>query len=188
MPTCRSVPFALILATLSSFAVAQQPSPKLEQLVAKNRQLTKRNAALEAELVKLRMKLRLAQVKAEVQPKIIRFPAPGVVRPGLVAPPRLQMPVLNPGGWVVTRQAAGNALVQGEYRKALEALTRMRNELGGARDPAVARKILDRMERALLDARRALWQREQKVRDAGAGKASKSIEGGTNTTEKPTRR
>jgi hypothetical protein len=60
-----------------------------------------------------------------------------------------------------------NQFLVGDYRKAVDKVHDSFAKLKTIVDPRAARKVLDKMSRQILDARRALWEREQANRKAG---------------------
>lgn len=63
-----------------------------------------------------------------------------------------------------------NPLYRGAYAKAAQKLASVRNELNTITDPRKARKVVDRMERVLLDLRRSLWEHGKHNRESKTGK------------------
>lgn len=63
-------------------------------------------------------------------------------------------------------KGGNNPLVRGGYRKALNKIVDVLKLLNKTADPGAARKALDRMSRVILDARRTLWEFEQKRKAA----------------------
>jgi len=60
-----------------------------------------------------------------------------------------------------------NQFLVGDYRKAVGKVHHSFAKLKTIFDPRAARKVLDKMSQQILDARRALWEREQANRKAG---------------------
>ncbi len=63
------------------------------------------------------------------------------------------------GKWVV--DDGTNPFLRGDYRSAVVALTKTRTSLTSVGDPRAARRIVDTLDRMLLDVRRELWKIEQ---------------------------
>lgn len=74
---------------------------------------------------------------------------------------------------VVIQPPQLNPIMKGDYLKALGELQKKRAQLDAIRNPKAARRVVDEMQRILLDARKALWELEQAAKKkAGATKTT----------------
>ena len=60
-----------------------------------------------------------------------------------------------------------NALLEGNYHQSLEKVGDLRKKLDTIEDPKEASLLLDEMSRAIMEARRALWERERAKKKGG---------------------
>ena len=144
------------VALLAGLLPAQEKPKTVEAL-------RKENAALRQQVKTLRAQLDAKMSKAsEKVMKIVRI-AEG--KSFKAAGGRLDL-LIEPGkevsyyrlSWL---EGKAHSSLDDEYRKSLAALTQAKRKLDGVKSPSKARVVVDEIECALLDVRRALWKLEQ---------------------------
>lgn len=177
-----SVHFIALLSVALTGGLTGQDPGKTQRLELQNRVLSKKLAGQTREIATLKARiaaLTAARAKpAKDRPKAkveaivrvqrdralaqrIRQFKPQPVQ--LLLQPRVQFRGVE---LFISSTLVNPLLTHAEYTKALAKFNTARASLGKATDPAAARKIVDEMNRLLLDVRRALWEIEQKRKAA----------------------
>ncbi len=168
----------LSAALLAGLLPAQEKPKTVDELRKENAALRQQVKTLRAQLGGKTSKASKKAPKAEQKVAWEVFVLDAPVRLDLGGPRRKRITTTFVRLWDLEGKA--HTSLGAVYRKSLEALTQAKRKLDGVKSPTEARVIVDEIERALLDVRRALWKLEQaekkKAKDP-ARKQSNSPEG-----------